>query len=226
MSNMEKSDLQLLIASSVHDMKNTLAMILDSADNAATDDADAREKALATLRYEASRLSNDLIHLMGVYRVNVNELPIAIDECEVMDLLMQQKLRNEVLLNKHGIRLEIDCDEYDEWYFDQELIGGVINNVIVNAVRYTKSQIKMSAKVENDWLCIKIEDDGPGFPPAMIENPAHDMKQIDFRQGSTSMGIYFASRVCAMHTREEEKGYIMLQNGGAFGGSVFNIFLP
>lgn len=226
MSNMEQSDLQMLIASSVHDMKNTLSMILDSADSAATDDQDKREKALATLRYEASRLSNDLIHLMGVYRVNVNELPVAIDENEVMDLLLQQKLRNEVLLQKHGISLEIDCDEDDVWYFDQELIGGVINNVIVNAVRYTKSKIKMSAALQDEWLRITIEDDGPGFPKAMIENPGHDMKQIDFRQGSTSMGIYFASRVCQLHTREEEKGYIMLRNGGEYGGSVFNIFLP
>ena len=93
---MEQSELQLLLASSIHDMKNSISMILNSVDRASTEDLDTREKALATLRYEASRLNNDLIHLMGVYRININELPLAIDEHEVFDVLIHQKLRNEV----------------------------------------------------------------------------------------------------------------------------------
>jgi len=224
---MERDDLLMLIASSVHDMKNSVSMIMASVDNAATADETQREKALATLRYEASRLSNDLVHLMGVYRVNVNELPLAIDEQEVYEVLMNQKLRNEMLLRKHNLSLDIDCDELDEWYFDAELIGGVINNVLVNAVRYTRSKIKISAKIlDNEWLRISIEDDGDGFPEFMLKNPGQPMKQIDFRKGSTSMGIYFALKVCQLHKRGEERGYITLQNGGSLGGGVFNIYLP
>lgn len=224
---MQQDDLLMLIASSVHDMKNSVAMILASVDHASTHDEDNREKALATLRYEASRLSNDLVHLMGVYRVNVNELPLAIDEHEVMEVLLHQKLRNEVLLRKHGITLDIDCDESDEWYYDSELIGGVINNVLVNAVRYTRSRIQLSAEItDNDWLKICVEDDGQGFPEFMLEHPGQPMKQIDFRKGSTSMGIYFALKVCQLHRRGEDRGYITLENGGALGGGVFNIFLP
>lgn len=224
---MQQDDLLMLIASGIHDMKNSVAMIMASVDNASTNDESERDKALATLRFEASRLSNDLVHLMGVYRVNVNELPLAIDEQEVMDLLMHQKLRNEVLFRKHNIKLDIDCDEDEEWYYDQELIGGVINNVLVNAVRYTRERIKMSAAVlDGEWLRITIEDDGDGFPEFMLENPGQPMKQIDFRKGSTSMGIYFALKVCQLHKRGEERGYITLQNGGSLGGGVFNIYLP
>lgn len=224
---MKHDDLMMLLASSIHDMKNSLSMIMASVDNASVDDKSQRDQALATLRFEASRLSNDLVHLMGVYRVNVNELPLAIDEHEVVDVLMHQKLRNEVLLRKHSIQLDIDCDDDDEWYYDSELIGGVINNVLVNAVRYTRSKIKMTARIlDGEWLRITIEDDGDGFPDFMLENPGQPMKQIDFRKGSTSMGIYFALKVCQLHTRGEERGYITLQNGGSLGGGVFNIYLP
>lgn len=224
---MKNDDLLMLIASSIHDMKNSVSMIIASVDHASVDDSAAREKALATLRYEASRLNNDLVHLMGVYRYKVNELALAIDEHEVMEVLMHQKLRNEVLFRKHGITVDIDCDDMDEWYYDSELIGGVINNVLVNAVRYTKQQIKMSARIlDDEWLRITIEDDGEGFPDFMLENPGQPMKQIDFRKGSTSMGIYFALKVCQLHKRGEERGYITLKNGGSLGGGVFNIYLP
>ena len=225
---MEAREMEMLLASSIHDMKNSIAMILNSVDQLSTDKLEPKksDKHLAHLRYEASRLNNDLMHLLGVYRMQEQELPIAIDEYEVHEVLHHQFLKNEILLEKSNIQFELDCDEDEVWYFDNELIGGVINNVVVNAVRYCQGNICISARVENQQLCIEINDDGNGYPENMIHSPDKPLKSMDFRTGSTSLGLYFASKVANLHKKGDVCGHVELKNGGKLGGGVFAIYLP
>lgn len=225
---MDSRDLEMLLASCIHDMKNSISMILNSADKLNEPDRSPEQtnKQLANLRYEASRLNNDLMHLLGVYRIKERELPVMIDEHEVHDMLQNQFLRNEILLNKSNMEFELDCDEDEMWYFDSELIGGVINNILVNAVRYSEKRIRIKARVINDQLSIEVADDGCGYPDNMLHTPDKPQKSISYRTGSTSLGLYFAAKVACLHTKGKRQGHISLQNGGDLGGGVFTIFLP
>ena len=225
---MKPRDLEMLLASCIHDMKNSISMILSSADqlNETDQSAEQTDEQLANLRYEASRLNNDLMHLLGVYRINERELPIIIDEHEVHEVLQEQFLRNEVLLNKSNMAFELDCDEDEIWYFDSELIGGVINNILVNAVRYSKQRIRLKARVIDDQLSIEVSDDGCGYPDTMLHTPDKPQKAINYRTGSTSLGLYFAAKVAGLHTKNKQTGHITLQNGGDLGGGIFTLYLP
>ncbi|MEY8205012.1 MAG: ATP-binding protein [Bermanella sp.] len=225
---MKPRDLEMLLASCIHDMKNSISMILSSADqlNETDQSAEQTDEQLANLRYEASRLNNDLMHLLGVYRINERELPIIIDEHEVHEVLQEQFLRNEVLLNKSNMAFELDCDEDEIWYFDSELIGGVINNILVNAVRYSKQRIRLKARVIDDQLSIEVSDDGCGYPDTMLHTPDKPQKAINYRTGSTSLGLYFAAKVAGLHTKNKQAGHITLQNGGDLGGGIFTLYLP
>lgn len=224
---MSENNLDMLLASCIHDMKNSIIMILNSVDEI-QDDQDLssnHEKQLANLRYEASRLNNDLMHLLGVYRYEGNTLPLMIDETEVWDLLHEVHLRNQILIEKYGHEFELDCDEDEIWYCDHNLVASVINNIIVNTVRYTKTKILIKASVKNDMLCIQVNDDGQGYPENMLMGP-YEPQGINFRNGSTSLGLYFASCVAKLHRRKDQTGYIELSNGGELGGGLFSIYLP
>jgi K+-sensing histidine kinase KdpD len=225
---MENKDLEMLLASCVHDMKNSLSLILNSVDHLGFDEEKDEKKRdhIANLRFEASRLNNDLMHLLGVYRLKEQELPLVIDEHEVWETLQHQVLKNELLLKKYNVELTIDCDEDEIWYYDQELIGGVINNILVNTVRYTKSKILIKAFPVNGMLCIEISDDGEGYPENMLLHPDTPNDGLNFRSGSTSLGIYFAAKIARMHKRGENKGHITLSNGGQLGGGIFSIYIP
>ncbi len=225
---MKPRDLEMLLASCIHDMKNSISMILSSTDqlNEPETSPQKTNEQLANLRYEASRLNNDLMHLLGVYRIKERELPVIIDEHQVHDTLQEQFLKNEILLNKYNMEFKLDCDEDELWYFDSELIGGVINNILVNAVRYSKNRIRIKARVIDDQLSIEVADDGHGYPENMLHTPDKPQNAINYRTGSTSLGLYFASKVANLHTRGTQKGHITLQNGGDLGGGIFTIYLP
>ncbi len=225
---MDARDLEMLLASCIHDMKNSISMILNSADQLSEINSQPKEaiEHLANLRFEAFRLNNDMMHLLGVYRMKEQELPVLIDEHEVYEVLQQQYLKNEVLLSKSSINFELICDEDEIWYFDNELIGGVINNILVNAVRYSEKRIRLKARVINGQLTIEVSDDGCGYPDTMLHTPDKPQKSISYRTGSTSLGLYFAAKVACLHTKGGQTGHITLQNGGDLGGGIFTIYLP
>jgi len=222
-------DFSLVLASSIHDMKNSLSMLLHSLDQMYGNKKPKNEdeaNGLAVLHYEASRVNNDLIQLLGLYRLQKNQLPLFTDEHFVYDLLEEQVVKNNVLLTSRDITATIDCDDAFSWYFDHDLLAGVINNMLVNAIRYTKNQVKLSAAMENDHLVIKVADNGTGYPELMLKDPMGHMKGIDFHSGSTSLGLYFAGEAAKLHKRDGFHGNIHLENGGELKGGIFQITIP
>ncbi len=227
--NNDPIDFSLVIASSVHDMKNSVGMLLATVEGVMQDtppENAAQAKRFNTLHYEASRINSELIQLLTIYRMQNQFLPVSIDQHFVIDILEDQIARNHLLLETGGIELSLDCHEDLHWYYDDDLMGSVVHNILVNCIRYTKSRISIGATIEDDCLVITVADDGPGYPDHMLENPSNLVEDAEVSQGNTHLGLYFAERIAARHKQKNRQGYIKLENGGALGGGVFKVVIP
>ena len=228
-SDTESLDFSLIIASAVHDMKNSLGMLLQSVDSLCDDLPDQLQENAntVTIKYEAERVNNYLIHLLGLYRIQNDRLTLNIDEYFLPDLFDEQKAQFGAVLAARGIQFETECDEFLSWYFDREIILGIINNALNNASRYTEKKIMLVAEERENCLVMEIHDDGPGYPEWMLNaDPSQINNNINFKTGSTSLGLYFASEVAKLHKQKGVKGRISLSNGGRLGGGVFAVYLP
>lgn len=219
----------LLLASSVHDIKNSLSMLLNTLDSVIENTPitnDAQRQQFATLRGESARINNSLIYLLGLYRLQRNELPLQIHEVFVADFLDEQIASNELLFSIRQLTVESSCDEALVAYFDPALIAGIIGNVLVNASRYAQTIIRVHARTgEKGSVIIEISDDGPGFPEKMLESNHHSLRGINFNNGSTSLGLFFAAEVAHLHRRGDVHGSIHLANIAPHG-SLFTLSLP
>mgnify|MGYP000267551379 CR=1 FL=1 len=225
----QQPDFSMIIASAVHDMKNSLSMLLHSVDQMCEElPEELKQKTNSTtVKYEAERVNSYLIQLLGLYRLQNQMLSLHIDEYFLNDLLDEQVAHYQPMLTDKNITLTISSDDCLCWYFDREIILGVLNNALNNASRYTKSAIHISTNQEKDYLKIEIHDDGDGYPAQLLsKSPGEIINNINFQTGSTSLGIYFASMVTKLHTQGDRHGSIKLSNGGKFGGGVFTINLP
>lgn len=222
-------DFSTVLASTVHDMKNSLGMLLNSLDEVRESvPEDVRgSRPFTALEYEAQRVHGDLIQLLGLYRLSEEKLSAAVEEQLVSDFLDEQHAHHRRLLEGLGITLEVNADpEAEEGYFDPQLVSGVLTNVINNAIRYARSQLQLNARAEDGWLVLSVEDDGPGYPKPMLEADFSGTERIDFSTGSTNLGLYFAERMAGMHSADGRQGFTRLRNGGDLGGSVFELWLP
>ncbi|KEF32808.1 Signal transduction histidine kinase [Marinobacter nitratireducens] len=220
-------DFSMVLASAVHDMKNSLGMLLNSLDELRHDNENTLggSNQFNMLQYEAERMHNDLVQLLGIYRLGENNLSAHIEEHFVPDFLSEHMARHTPLLEGLGIECTIDADNING-FFDADLLTGVLNNTINNAIRYTKSKIRLTAREQDGYLVIGVEDDGKGYPASMQLSGTLTFKSLDFNSGSTSLGLFFASSVAKLHSEGTSTGSIKLHNGGEFGGGVFEIWLP
>lgn len=222
-------DFSTVLGSAVHDMKNSLCLLLQSIENLGTSITDPNvttREHLASAHYEAARLNTGLVQLLSLYRAGLDNLPLNIDEHYIDEVADELRATNESYLNHKNMRLEVEHSADLVWYLDADLIAILLNDVLINAMRYSNERIKLSIFEEEQYLVVKIEDDGPGYPQAMLDANDLKMQHFDISQGRTGLGLFFARLIAEAHTNGERKGSIRLENGGSFGGSVFELKLP
>lgn len=225
--NDQNIDFSMVLASAVHDMKNSLGMLLNSLDElrAEHEQSLGESSRFNTLQYEAERVHNDLVQLLGIYRLGENNLSAHIEEHFVPDFLAEHLARHTSLLEGLGIECSIEADDING-FFDEDLLTGVLNNTINNAIRYTRNRIRLTSGERDGYLVIGVEDDGDGYPASMQRAGNLNSASLDFKTGSTSLGLFFASSAAKLHIEGDRHGFIRLHNGGSFGGGVFEIWLP
>jgi K+-sensing histidine kinase KdpD len=224
----EQLDFSFVLASSVHDMKNSLSMLLSSLEEMIHDSPpqnDEQKDHISILQYEASRINSELIQLLNIYRLQNKSLQFSIDENYVIETFEDQIARNDVLFKTKNIEVDVECDSELIWFYDNELLGNVIHNILINSTRYAKSKIKLTASVNNERLSIIIEDDGLGFPDFMLQAALPENNK-NSSADSTRLGLFFAAKIASFHRKDENKGEIALSNGGSLGGGVFSIVIP
>ncbi len=222
-------DFASIIASAVHDMKNSLTLLLDTLDNAAGEQGVSDEllqEKLLQAQHEGKRLNRNLIQLLALYRMERAQMFVNVSENHVAELLEDVAMDNEKLLRARDIKLEIDCPEDLIGYFDRELVCGILNTIINNSYRYTHDSIRLRGENHNGYLGIHVEDNGPGYPEKMLHTGGATDTPVNFQTGSTGLGLYFAAQVAQMHRNGERKGYTETANNGPGGGGRFSLYLP
>ncbi|MBU2885117.1 HAMP domain-containing histidine kinase [Gilvimarinus agarilyticus] len=222
-------DFSFVLASSVHDMKNSVGMLMQTIEelsaSAATDNAE-HNRQLSTLGYEAARINGDLVQLLALYRMENQRMLVQLEECYLDEIIGDQLARNDILFRSRNIAVEVDCGEDVCWYIDAELISGMLNNILVNAARYCLSRIKVTANIEDGVLHLIVADDGRGYPESMLTSPTVMRDSVSFTEGNTNLGLLFAQEIAKLHRRGDLHGYITLANGGVLSGGQIEVVLP
>ncbi len=222
-------DFETSLASITHDMKNSLGMMLNTMDeieSSCTPENCRSHKHLLQMKYEAKRVNNNLIQLLTLYKMDNDQFSINISHYPLCELLEEAILQNKPLLDYKGIEVITECPGDLFWFFDRNLISGVINNVLNNAFRYAKDKIKIRAYEDNGLLVISIEVNGEGYPDQMLGEGLRTSRGVSFKTGSTGLGLYFASIVAMIHKNKGREGFISITNSSEYDGGCFKISLP
>jgi len=220
-----------LMASSIHDMKNSVNVQVDALEQIAHDakargDLDAFNSLVVVIA-QAHRVNANLIQLLSLYKFGKSTYPLDIRELSVAELIEESVLQIRSVLDFKGIQLTVDCPAHLDWYFDRDLMTGVLLNALNNACNYTHDRIHVAASVADGLLTLRLEDNGPGYPAQMLNlNPVAANKGVNFFNGSTGLGFYFSAQVAHLHQNQGRHGTLRIENGGAYGGGCFVVTLP
>ena len=102
----------------------------------------------------------------------------------------------------------VNCDEVQ--------LRRAFTNIITNAPRYAKEEIKIKCKADRGKAVVRIYDDGEGIAPELL--PHIFDRFFSTSKGGAGIGLSLAKEIVSLH-----KGAISVSNDG---GAVFEISLP
>jgi K+-sensing histidine kinase KdpD len=225
----ELVDFSSVIAVAIHDMKNSLSLLMQSIEqmsNVIPKEVEQAHNSLNSVHYEANRMNTTLVQVLSLYRAQIDALPVNIDEVFIAELIDEIVESNTLYTKQQGISVTVDVDDDLSWYLDRELIYLMLHDVLINAVRYGCQTIHLRAKVQGGNLVVSVEDDGPGYPVRMLEMSCKVLDQHCISEGRTGLGLFFARLIAHTHKNSDKRGSINLSNSKVTGGSVFTLNLP
>jgi signal transduction histidine kinase len=163
---------------------------------------------MAQMLYQTKRLNDNLMQLLALYKdVGKPGYPFEPVANSMAELVQQVASQARILLQSRGITLELDYPENALWTLDEDLIIGVLVHAINNAIRYTRDRLRLAIRIDGDYLEIRVEDNGTGFPAVMLEAGASAMNNqrsaVNFLNNSSGLGLYFSSEVAKMHKHRQ-----------------------
>lgn len=196
-----------ILASGVHDAKNQLFI----AESMIAASEAAHGISMGEARYAIESAANRLSRTLTAYHLLRNDATASVTPSIVGDLCDEVMLAQKKHLAARNINLTVQCTVFDEWPLDRDLITDMLNNAVQNAGRYARNAVRLSATTNDDWLCVSVEDDGPGFASLPPEK---------------GTGLMVAERLAQLHARRERQGSLTLNNDSTLGGARFELRLP
>ncbi|NVM19002.1 MAG: PAS domain S-box protein [Candidatus Lokiarchaeota archaeon] len=154
-------------------------------------------------------------------RKEKEDLTILINDCV-------KTLQGKTILREQKIKVNIKNKIIT--VFDKEKISEVIENLLINAIKYTPAggEITIDSKQEDGHYIISIKDTGIGLTQKEIEQLFTQFGKIErYGQGwdvgteGTGLGLYISKELMTLH-----EGKIWVESEGRNKGSTFFFSLP
>ncbi|BDX02937.1 histidine kinase [Marinomonas pontica] len=218
---MKKLDISTILASAIHESKNQVGTLLYQLQSLkdVIGSKDANQKKIILIEESLKKLNDEWVEYLYLYRLASDGYDLHVDTFLLDEFLDDQVFALHPSALAKNLQLEYSCDASLTGIFDERLMTAVVSTAVYNAFRFAKSKITISAKKENEFLIIAIEDDGQGF-----KNTEEDGDE--FLEGNTGLGLYFAELSANAHVINERTGFIKKESSLALGGASLTVFLP
>ncbi|MFB7086158.1 ATP-binding protein [Streptomyces sp. NPDC056296] len=179
--------------------------------------------ALGRIESEAGRMTLLVEDLLLLARLDAGR-PLRFERTDLVPLVVDTVSDARAAGLDHNWRLDLP-EEPAPVSADAARLQQVLVNLLGNARNHTPPGTTVTARVRNSgaWLCVDVEDDGPGIPaellPRVFERFARGDSARSRATGSTGLGLAIVQAVASAH-------------GGAVtvdsvpGRTVFTVHLP
>ena len=228
------------IANASHELRTPLATLIgfiETLRGPARDDAEARERFLAIMHGQASRMARLVEDLMSLSRIELNEHVMPRDRVALSPLLRQIAETLELRAGERDIRICLAVPpDLPDVLGDRDELAQVFQNLIDNAIKYGRSgsEIMLQAETaspptrgssssENAMVCVAVCDQGEGIPHEHLPRLTERFYRVDTARsremGGTGLGLAIVKHILNHH-----RGFLEVESTPGVG-SVFTVFL-
>ncbi|HDS1365651.1 TPA: HAMP domain-containing protein [Stenotrophomonas maltophilia] len=103
---------------------------------------------------------------------------------------------------------------------NRHMLELALRNLLGNALRYARRQIRIASTVNDGWLCLQVEDDGPGIAPELRGQVLQPYVRLDPGSPGFGLGLALVQVVADKHGGQVEV------TDSELGGACIRLHLP
>ena len=182
------------VSDASHELRTPLAILKSELELALRGgrSVDELESALRSAAEETDRLVQLAEDLLVIARSDQGQLPIRSSSLEADDILEIVRSRFERRARDKHAKLEVNVPNGLKLVADPLRLEQAIGNLVDNALRYGGSRIEIGAAENGSMVELHVRDDGPGFPPTLIDTAFERFRRADSARGRGGAGLGLA----------------------------------
>lgn len=218
------------LATLAHELRNPLSPISNAVQlwpRVAKDPAEMEHLRTVIARQvrQMVRLIDDL---MDLSRINRDKLTLERKPIDLHSVISRAVETVQPAIDGCGHKLTVDTPvEPLPIHGDLARLTQVFANLLNNAAKFTvrHGEISLGVSRQREQIIVRIRDNGPGVPPAMLEEIFAAFRQVDTsfsrQQRGLGIGLWLARQIVERHG-----GTIAAHSDGPGLGSEFVVVLP
>lgn len=205
-----------LNAAFAHDLRNPITVLKGSVKLLRRDPAD--QQTLDRLERYTGRIERYVETMSGIQRLE--QLPLRMGG--VSRAALKEELTETARVLAPGLEVSVCVPQGESLGLDHGVFLTVAENLIGNAARFARQEIKVRLGVNGDQLSLTVADDGPGFSAELLRDGPKPFGKTDEGGDHFGMGLYSCALLCAKHG-----GFLTLANqDGASAAAFFQLDCP
>lgn len=219
------------VANVSHELKTPLASLIgyiETLQDSARDDAEARDKFLLIMQDQAGRMTRLIDDLLSLSRIEMAEHARPTDRVDLVSIIEAVMVGLAPKAKRHDVEVRLDLPEaLPPIEGDRDQLSGVFENLIDNAIKYGRQGGIVSVGAgagAGGTVEIRVEDDGPGIPAAHIPRLTERFYRVDADRsretGGTGLGLAIVKHVVNRH-----RGRLKIESQPG-KGAKFTVILP
>jgi signal transduction histidine kinase len=204
----------------VHDLRSPLTTVtgyVDALEQMASDKLNPDEaKCVAEAKRGAVDMRDMITTLLDVSRLEAGEMPLRLQDYDLAEIVREATNRFTPVLRGRTIRCEVPAEPVSV-SCDRDVIRRILENLISNALKFTKSTGTIRVRVQCNAAAatISVSDDGEGIPRDQHKHVFEKFGQSESggkHRHSTGLGLAFCRLAVEAHhgkiglESEPEKG--------------------
>jgi len=180
-----------------HDLRSPLGSLQAAVEALQDGVAPDPKRYLGSMERDVAALHRLVDDVFLLARLEAGTVDLALHSVDVTEIADEaiEVLRPTAV--RYGIAVELDAPGSITASTAPEALGRVMRNLIDNAIRHSSEQVTVTLTSLDD-LCVRVSDDGAGFPPEFLDRAFDSFTRADAartRDGSgTGLGLAIAHR--------------------------------
>lgn len=224
----EKMIRQEFFSNASHELKTPLTSVrgyLELLENDMAADENMKKSFMARIRKETVNMTNLINDILMISKLETKEAEVLLTQVRISPLVMEVCDSLEPLAKEYQVTLSLSCKPFTI-YANAQQLRELLNNLIINAIKYNKPEgkVKISVTAEHKEAVITVEDTGVGIPEESMQRIFERFYRVDKgrskKVGGTGLGLSIVKHIVHYYNGSIEFESKLME------GSKFTVRLP